>query len=211
MPLFTSKSLHSVNCVLAFPQGTDLPDNEKFSNLFSGELSKGMNFLDDPVIQSKILRVPQLQLQVVLEGQRLRIEDESSKEPEESILIEKVYEVYSKLFPQKTALSGFGFNFDIYYQFGNVLDIKGAFEKISPDGLTTMGSDLLDFGWQWTVSYKNAKRMDGYFLKITAPIELKVHYNAHFGDNSLPDKKQMEKIFKESYLQVDKTINSLSL
>lgn len=210
MPQFTSKSAHQINCILLLSEKASFIDNERFSGLFSGEASKGMNFIDDPIIQAKILKVPQLQLQIILEGQRLKIEDELSKEPDESDLVDKIYDINSKLFPNKIPLGGFGFNFDIYYQFGNTLDLKGAFEKIFPEGLVT-GSDILDFGWQWTIAYKDAKRLDKYFLKITAPLELLVHYNAHFALPTLPDKETMKKYFKESYLQVDKTINLMNI
>ena len=209
MPAFTSKSLHQANLVLALDPAAEVPANELFTGAVTGAAAEGMNFIDDPVIRAKVLHVPKMHLQVVYEGGRLRVEDELVREPDDSTLIEDALGICEKLFPQGPRLRGFGFNFDLVYQWGRMVSIEDGLRKIAPQGLPA-GASLLDFGWQWTVAHKDG-RLDGYFLKITAPIELTVHFNAHFNERALPAKEKMKKLFAAAYQSPDGVVTSLDI
>lgn len=206
-----NKSLYGVNIVFLLNESAPAPENSEFTSLFSGDIAEGMNFFDNAGIRAKILDVPKLSLSVIFEGRRLRIEDRSQKEFSESVLIENAVKVYNHLFGDKPgALAGYGFNFDLVYQLKDVVRIHELFGQISPTGIA-MGDGLMDLGWQWTISNKNGKKLEGYFVKVSAPMELSVHHNAHYNERILPKAEELKKQMEEDYEKVHMVIESLML
>jgi hypothetical protein len=74
-----------------------------------------------------------------------------------------------------------------------------------------IGDGLLDFGWQWTVANKNGKQVDGYFIKITAPLEFVVHHNAHFNSKELPATDALKELFRKSFEETNSVADQLKL
>ncbi len=207
---YLNHSLHKVNLITVF-LGKDAipPENPIFASAVTGPESAGISLIDDPVMRIKHLSVPKLNMQIVWEGERLRIEDEQGLEPKESLLAKKMSQTVKNLFPSHNPkIAGFGFNFELYYQFSDVIRMNEAFQAVSSRSLD-MGDGLKDFGWQWTMVSKDSKRLDGYFLKITSPLELAVHHNAHFVASELPGEKELQKIFESAYLSTHKVVESL--
>lgn len=204
----TSKSLYYSNIVFVFKEGgVPSPDNAVINSLFDSKLTVGAHFIDDPVLQTRILDLPQIKLQVALSPNRLRIEDLSQEEPKESPLIGYALDAYRKLYVHPL-LSGFGFNFDIYYRFSEVIRIQDMFSKIA-DNKILLENDLRDMGIQFTIDKKGVKQ-ETYFIKITAPLEIIVHVNHHFPAQDLPDKNSLQKLYERCYDETDEVIKNLS-
>lgn len=207
---FLNSSLYKANLIVVLAgKDTVPPENPIFASVVTGPEAAGISLIDDPVMRIKHLSVPKLNLQIVWEGERLRIEDEQALEPKESLLVKKMSQAVKSLFPNHNPkIAGFGFNFELYYQFPDVIRMQDYFNSISSNTMS-MGDGLKDFGWQWTMVSKNNKQLDGYFLKITAPLELAVHHNAHFVASELPGEKELQKIFEEAYLSTHRVVESL--
>ncbi|MBI3684977.1 hypothetical protein HY250_01065 [Candidatus Azambacteria bacterium] len=219
--MLTSKSLFHANVAFLFLDGRfAAPDNSEIAALFSGQAAQGARFVDDPVMRTKILTLPAAQMKVVLEGRRLRVEDEAGTEPDTSRLIGEAHRVCHTLFPQ-APLEGFGFNFDLYCRFNNVLSIKNMFEYFFGTKILKT-PDLRDFGFQFTLdrggnprtqraeqSSYDGNNADIYFLKVTAPLEIAVHVNRHFAQRALPAKEQLQKLFENCYTDIDAVLSHL--
>ncbi len=206
---FKSKSIYGINIVFLLDSNIAHPENSIFLGLFSGNDAKGMNFNDNSNVNLKVLEVPALGLSVILEGSRLRIEDRFLKSPEESNLIETAVNIFNKLFPGKEIV-GYGFNFDIYYQLQDVIRISDTFSSINPTGIKD-GESLINLGWQWTIAEKDGKGFKGYFLKVTAPIEIAVHHNLHHNGKKNPEIETLKKEFENAFTETHKHISAFVL
>lgn len=204
--MITSKSLFNSNIAFVFNEKNFIqPENEQFASLFGGEKSKGARFIDDPIIKAKVLTLPNTGLKLTLENRRLIIDDQTAKEPKESFLIAESVAVIDKLFKNNT-LDGFGFNFDVYYRFNNVIPIKDIFENFFGEELLKK-NDLRDFGFQFTLE-KKKDISEVWFLKITAPLELAVHFNRHFQVRQLPALEHLRQMFENCYNEMDEVIKN---
>lgn len=209
--MITSKSLHSINVVFLFREhAVEPPTNEAFTRLFTGDEARGIYFFEDPYIRTKMLSIPTRKLEVFWEGNRLRIEDRSAQEPQESGLFRDAWEVVQKLYPDAgEVFEGMGANMDVYFQFKDVIQLGDIFTRFNPVPLD-FGDGVKDFGCQWTIQKKDAS-LEGYFVKITAPLELAVHLNRHFRFKKLPKMEEFAKLITGSYQGLDRTIGNLSL
>ncbi len=204
----TVKSLHHSNIVFVFQEGKFLiPENAAILSLYQGQTAAGATFADDVVMRTKVLDLPRLKLQISVEPNRLRIDDNSQQEPAQTPLVNEVLSIYRQLFPQ-TPLIGLGFNFDIYYQFRDVIRLKDFFEFFA-DPKILEKADLRDLGVQFTLEKEGGKKQETYFLKITAPLEIAAHINHHFFMPKVPDQPAFQKLFEKCYDEIDETIQNL--
>ncbi|MBI5912987.1 hypothetical protein HY839_00935 [Candidatus Azambacteria bacterium] len=205
--MLTSKSLFHSNLAILFPeQGFAAPDNGAFAALCGGKGAEGARFFDDPFARTKMLTLPALGLKAVLEGRRLRVEDESASEPDKSRLTVEASRIAHALFPN-TALEGFGLNIDATCRFNNVIRIQNMFEHFF--GAEPLGrADLRDFGFQFTID-RGAGNTDIYFIKITAPLEIALHVNRHFAERTLPAPDRLQQLFEDCYNEIDTIIAHL--
>jgi len=181
----TVKSIHHSNIVFVFnKEKFIMPENSEILNLYQGQAAAGAAFADDVVLKTKIFDLPRLKLQVSVEPFRLRLDDNSQLEPTETNLIYEAFLIYSKLF-SKVPLVGFGFNFDLYYQFRDAILVKELFQQFAEPKILEK-ADLRHFGLQFTLEKEGGRRQETYFLKVTAPLEMAVHANFHFNTNKLP-------------------------
>jgi len=209
--MINSDSLHKSNAVFVFKnKNRELPNNQEMIVLYPGDASRGVQLVDDPMMRMKVMDVPQLKIQVACEMERLRIEDMQALPPEKSELMELAVRAYEGLnLNNRFSLVGLGFNFEVFYQTAEVIDIGNHYNKLSQP--LEVGDGILDFGWQWTVQTKNGKRVDGYFLKITAPLEFVLHHNAHFNLENLPPLPELKNLFKEAYEKTHRAAEDLKL
>jgi hypothetical protein len=204
----TSKSLHHSNIVFVFAEGKFLmPENAAILSLYQGQVAAGATFADDAVLRTKVLNLPRLKLQIGVELNRLRVDDNSQQEPNETTLVNEALSIYPKLFPQ-TSLIGLGFNFDIYYQFREFIRLKDFFELFAEPKILEK-ADLRDLGVQFTLEKEGGKKRETYFLKITAPLEIAVHINHHFATTKIPDQSALQKLFEQCYNESDEIIQNL--
>jgi hypothetical protein len=206
--VITSKSLLQANLVFALEQ-TDFssPSNEDFNSIFHGKDASGSRFIDDPVMQVKILNLPNLKTKIILEQGNLRTDDDSGVEPKESLLIGQALKAFRHLFP-KGKIDGFGFNFDLVFRFNNVIAMKEIFKNIVNEE-TLAAQELINLGVQFTTSEAGGKIINTYFLKIVSPLELAVHYNRHFFKKDIPGEAELQSLFEKKYNDLDKIIESL--
>ncbi len=206
--MITSKSLHRSNVAFVLDQrGLLLPENENFIGLYSGELSRGSRFIDDPVFQMKILSVPALKMTFTLEGARFRVDEDSEGGIQNSQVIREGGKAFHKLFPGRS-IDGFGFNFDIYYRFSEVIPLDYLF-GVFVDGKILEKSALRNLGLQFNLEKDGGKRSETYFLKIASPLELIVHANIHFSASKLLPEDRLQDIFEKSYNDIDEVIENL--
>lgn len=210
--MIKSHSLHKSNIVFVFKEHiVTPPENHEIVGLYAGAAAKGAQLVDDPMMRMKILDVPARGLQIAWEARRLRIEDMRAVEPGESLLIDDAVIAYESLVaPRKLFLDSFGFNFEVYYQTSDVIRINDHYNEIAGTFLD-VGAGLMDFGWQWTVAEKNGKTMNGYFLKVTAPLEFTMHHNTHITAKELPAKKDLQAMFRDAYETTNRTAALLKL
>lgn len=206
----TSKSLHHANIVFVFEEKKFvLPDNTALMGVYQGDLAAGAQFVDDPVLKTKILDLPRLKTQIAIDLNRLRVEDFSQTEPENSNLINTALYVHQQLFNQ-IPLAGLGFNFDIYYRSSEVIRLEDLFKKLV-DAKALEKKDLRDVGIQFTLEKEGGKKRETYFLKIIAPLEIVLHINHHFSLKKLPEKDELTAIFENCYKETDEVIKNLKI
>ena len=204
----TYKSLHHVNIVFIFDEKKFvMPENSAILSVYPSPANGGANFADDVTIRTKVLDLPRLKLQISVEPNRLRIDDNSEGELKDSMLLKDSTMICEKLFPNPK-LTGFGFNFDLYYQFENVLMIKEFFSRFI-EAKILEGTNLLDLGVQFTLEKEGGLRRDTYFLKVTAPLELAVHVNSHFFTPQILDQTATKELLEKCYEEVDGVIENV--
>lgn len=212
----TSKSLYHSNLVFLFKEEKFIPlDNAALTGFYRGQAAVGARFIDDVVAQTKILTLPALKIKIILERARLRIEDESQEEPQKSTLVKEAFKIFQQLFSQ-FPLTGFGFNFDIYYRFSEVIRINDLFGYFVGSKILEK-NDLRDLGIQFTLEKEGGKKLEQYFIKITAPLEIVAHVNHHFSTPMLPTTSMgqnqdaaLQKFFEENYNQTDEVVRNLN-
>lgn len=208
---FNFKSLYQSNVVFVLnPNGFVMPDNALFTSLYEGATGgSGARFIDDPVIESKFLNLPKLQLRVALEKTRLRIDDDSKLQPGDTRLLTEAFHIFNKLFPT-SQLAAFGFNFDIFYRFPQVAQSDQLFSQfVSADALKK--AKLRELGIQFSLEKEGGKLQETYFIKFTGPIELALHYNMHRSVIELPKPQRLEELHKQAYLVPDVIVEQLKL
>lgn len=205
--MMTSKSLFHANVAFVFPDKEfAAPDNGAFVAIYRGKDAEGARFFDDPFARTKMLALPSLQLKAVLEGRRLRIEDESANEPDKSRLTAEASRIAGALFPN-TAIEGFGINIDATCRFNNVIRIQNMFEHFF--GAEPLArADLRDFGFQFTID-RGKGNIDIYFLKVTAPLEIALHVNRHFAETAIPTPERLQLLFEDCYNEIDTIVTHL--
>lgn len=210
--MIKSHSLHKTNIVFVFKEhNVPPPENQEIAGLYAGDAAKGAQLVDDPFMRMKVMDVPARGLQIAWEARRLRIEDLRAVEPESSTLVDDAVAAYGTLIaPRNIFLDSLGFNFEVYYQTADVIRINDHYNEIAGTFLE-IGSGLMDFGWQWTVAEKNGKELNGYFIKVTAPLEFTMHHNAHFGAKEMPSKKDLQAMFERAYEATNKAAAKLKL
>ncbi|MEK7493562.1 MAG: hypothetical protein AAB630_00235 [Patescibacteria group bacterium] len=205
--MMTSKSLFHANVAFVFPdKGFTAPENGAFGTIYRGKDAEGARFFDDPFARTKMLILPALGLKAVLEGRRLRVEDESASEPDKSKLTAEASRIVSALFPN-TPIEGFGINIDATCRFNNVIRIQNMFEHFF--GAEPLArADLRDFGFQFTID-RGSGNEDIYFLKVTAPLEIALHVNRHFAERTIPAPDRLQRLFEDCYNEIDTIIARL--
>lgn len=160
------------------------------------EGAAGARLLDDTALSIRVFAFPELDLQLIFEPTRVRVEALKPKKPEEARLGEYMERIIAALYP-KTAFIRYGFNYDIVFQYDAVIpqrNILGAFMK--DDAI----EDITHFGWQITAEKEKGKRRDTYFFKEVSPLEIQVLANIEF-DKPLPRGAASQAEFERCYTE----------
>ena len=206
--VITSKSLNRSNVAFVFKQeGFVAPENGEFAILYTGELAKGANFIDDPVMRLKVYHLPKLKMTFTLEGTRFRIDHDAEDGNLNLAVVSEGLNARKNLF-SKCSVESFGFNFDIIYRFNNTVQLNYLFGLIVDGGKILGKRDLTALGVQFTLQRPN-NRNETYFLKIVSPLELAAHVNYHFNSDLIPDEVKLKELLQKSYDEIDEVVQNL--
>lgn len=191
-----ARTLEGITCVAvtaAPPLG--MPDPARVLSHFSKPDQAGARYLDDAALGVRVFTFPQVELRLIFEPSRVRVEAMKPRKPDElklaEILSTLVYDLYPKMpFPR------YGYNYDITYQYDAVIPqqhVIGAFlDKETTDKTT-------HFGWQFTIQKDKGKRKETYFMKVTSPLEMRTMANIEF-DAALPKAKESQAAFVKCHM-----------
>ena len=204
---FVSKSLHHSNIVfLVPPDQLKAVDPQQVFNLFPVEVLRGSTFVDDPVMHLKVFGFPANQITVVIEENRLRLEDDSGKNPEETKKGLEAYRILKTLFPNIKPQS-WGFNYDIMYRADQVIPQREILKNFVADQDM---ENVRDFGWQFTLKDPKQNRQRTYFFKVVSPLEVALHMNDHFLDVPFGSADDLQSLYESSFKQADQILNQLT-
>ncbi len=178
---------------------------EKMRKIF--ELTKEENktspFLE-PSQFIKILGIPSRQKDIIIEGERLRVNDKGGKKPQDSDLI-RYFQIAFRELTKKDKLIAYGFNYDILV----ISEKKVDFKKFLGTNVikSLSATSILESGLR-VLSTKKEKRYDLQISPTGDPKRLLFHLNVHCPFKKI-DFEQLQKQFKENYLSLIKIIEKI--
>jgi len=202
----TAKSLFHANMVFVLPQQTalKLEPQEVFGH-FTSEQSQGSTFADDPVMQLRVFQFPKLQLKVIQEKNRLRLDDGSATDLAKSVLANEGFRLYQALAKGEKSDS-YGFNYDIMVRADQVIPQQHILANFV--GTETI-DDVADFGWQFTIRKPNGQEQKTYFFKVVSPLEISLHVNCHFVGHPTSAATLTQR-YTDSYANIDAIFQQLN-
>lgn len=150
---------------------------------------------------TKVLILPTLKKEVVIESNRLRVSDASVDDPVKSKVIsdfKKAYEAFSG----KSTVRAYGYNYDISLQFQD--DI--SYDKLLSSDLKSLvnGGKLLEAGARVVYSKANRK-FDIQIVPSGQEKQLEVHANVHY-DTEKIDFSKLAKELATDYKEIEQAI-----
>lgn len=145
-------------------------------------------FIDLP--GTKVLIIPALKKEVVVEPNRLRVSDTEQVDPSSSKIVndfKKVYEAFGK----KSKLRAYGFNYDISIQ----LEGDISYGKLLSSSLKKLinSGKLLEAGAKVVYS-KKGRKIDIQIVPSTKEKQLGILANVHYEVDAIDFKKLTEKL-----------------
>ncbi len=202
----TAKSLNHTNMVFVMPEKASLTlvPQEVFGH-FTSEQTQGSTYVDDPVMELQVFQFPRLQLKVIHDKNRLRLDDSSGSDLSKSLLASEGYRLFQALAKGKVSDS-YGFNYDIMVRSDQVIPQHHILANFLA---TNTIDDVADFGWQFTIRQPNGKEQKTYFFKVVSPLEIGLHINCHFVGQPASAASLTEQ-YIESYDKVDAIFQQLT-
>ncbi len=202
------KSPQHSNVVFVSSKQDSMPalDVGTMYSLFPGDAARNSSLIDDAAMGFKIFSFPNHRVRIIQEQNRVRIEDISAKNPEESKIGEEAHRIIRALFPPRSFQS-YGFNFDVYFRFDNVIPQREILSNfLSAEKL----EDVRNFGWQFTIHPQKDDRKSTYFFKVISPIEIALHANVHH-ENGIPNSaEELQKACEKNYQDIDAIFDDLN-
>lgn len=192
---------------VAVTSGTKLrqPEPGEILALFPNQTS-GAQYLDDTALGLRICTLPTVGIRIVLERQRVRVEDLMPRKPGESNVGTILGTIAEKLFPGQVFVR-YGFNYDTVYRYDTVVpsrQIIGSFLD------TTVAENVTHFGWQFSIPKEKGKRRDTYFCKMISPLEIEVLANIEV-DEKMPTKlSTLQSQFEAWYAESEDILDRFS-
>lgn len=206
-PNIIQKSPQRSNIVFILPNnGIASIDSSLVLGLFKKEQLAGMTLTDDPALQLRIFNFPAAKMKIIFEENRIRFEDETALEPDLSFASE-VFRIYATLL-RGINPTAFGFNYDIFYRFDNVLAWRNSMSAFLDEEIL---DDVKDFGWQFSLNKTKEQKTESYFLKLISPIELALHTNHHFLHWGPKDAKELGLAYKSCWKDTDEIFKHMAL
>lgn len=150
---------------------------------------------------TKVLILPTLKKEVVIEPNRLRVSDASEDDPAKSKVIsdfKKLYEAFSG----KSTVRAYGYNYDISLQFQDNI----SYDKLLSSDLKSLvnGGKLLEAGARVVYS-KASRKFDIQIVPSGQEKQLEVHANVHY-DTEKIDFSKLAKELATDYKEIEQAI-----
>jgi len=180
---------------------------EKMRKVFelTEEEKKNSPFLEpSPVV--KILAIPNRKKDIIIEANRLRVNDKSGKKPKESDLIQDFRKVFENLV-DKEKMVAYGFNYDILVLTEQPIDYKIF---IGSKMLSIIDEGILSEAGMRMIYRKDDKRFDLQISPIVGSVnQFLLHLNIHYDKKEIKNFDFFQDQFIQGYLEIQKIINQL--
>lgn len=180
---------------------------EKMRNVFelTEEEKKNSPFLE-PSPEVKILAIPNRKKDVIIEANRLRVNDRSGKKPKESDLIQDFRKAFENLV-DKEKIVAYGFNYDILVFTEEPIEYEVF---IGDKMLSILNKGLLSEAGMRMVYKKEDKRFDLQISPIVGIAnQFLLHLNIHYEKREIKDLNLFRDQFIQGYLEIQKITNQL--
>ncbi len=150
---------------------------------------------------TKVLIIPTLKKEVVIEPNRLRLSDASTEDPAKSKVISDFEKIY-KAFSGKSTLRAYGYNYDISLQ----LQEDISYDKLLSSSLKSLvnGGKLLEAGAR--VAYSKAgRKFDIQIVPSGQEKQLEVHANVNYETEKI-DFTKLAKELSTDYEEIEQAI-----
>lgn len=150
--------------------------------LFAPEEQSGARFFDDPALGVRSFTLPALDLRLIFEPTRVRLEAMAPKPVDVLPLGTRLATVVAAVYPN-VSFPRYGFNYDRTFQYDAVIPQRHIMEAfMDAEAVNAM----THFGWQCTLQKEKGKRKETYFFKVVSPLEIRILANIEF-DRVLPE------------------------
>ena len=180
---------------------------EKMRRIFglTEEEKKNSPFFE-PSPAVKILAVPNRKKDIIIEANRLRVNDKSGKQPKESDLVQDFRKAFESLVDREKIVA-YGFNYDILV----FTEEPIRYEIFIGDKMLSIlnGGSLSETGMRM-VYKKEDKRFDLQVSPIVGNTnQFLLHLNTHYDKKEIKDFDFFRDQFIQGYLETQKIINQL--
>lgn len=152
---------------------------------------------------TKVLIIPTLKKEVVIEPNRLRVSDSNVEDPVKSKVLNDFEKVY-KSFSGKSILRAYGYNYDISLQLQG--DI--SYDNLLSSSLKSLinGGKLLEAGAR-VVFTKGGRKFDIQIVPSGQEKQLEVHANVHYETEKIEFAK-LKKELLSNYKEIEGSIKN---
>ena len=152
---------------------------------------------------TKVLIIPILKKEVVIEPNRLRVSDSDVEDPAKSKVVNDFEKVY-KAFSGKSTLRAYGYNYDISLQ----LQEDISYDKLLSSNLKSLinGGKLLEAGAR-VVFTKGDRKFDIQIVPSGQEKQLEVHANVHYETDKI-DFTKLAKELLSDYKEIESSIKN---
>lgn len=150
---------------------------------------------------TKVLIIPTLKKEVVIEPNRLRVSDSNVEDPAKSKVVNDFEKVY-KAFSGKSTLRAYGYNYDISLQ----LQANISYDKLLSPSLKSLinGGKLLEAGAR-VVYGKADRKFDIQIVPSGQEKQLEVHANVHYETKEI-DFTKLANTLTTDYKEIEQAI-----
>ena len=202
-----SQEIKNLNITAVFSEiDHTLITAEKMREIFElSEKERKNSPFFEPSPSVKILVIPDKQKEIIIEEKRLRGNDNSGKEPNESEL-EKYFQIVFDSLVDKTKLTAYGFNYDILVKSEKKINFEELLGKGILKSLESV-SYILESGVR-VLFEKEEKR---YLLQTSPtedPYKMRFLLNTHYSSKEIYLKGLQEQL-NENYLELIRIIERI--
>lgn len=202
------ESIKNVNITLLFsgPINHSLISQQDLLKLFEiGDVEKAKHtFIEAPGL--KVLILPNQQKEIVLEANRIIINDKTGRNPEDNEVINDLQKLLKTSLLEKDKIAAYGFNYNII-----AIPSNGSFKvkDLIGEKVTTTIKGIKKAGISTNFERSEIKYVLDLNILEEGGQKFSAHLNAHFDVSKLPDFKMLEERISKEYKNFEKIIQKL--